>query len=221
MKGVIRVLKNVVLSPNGMKPLLVLLVLTNSLLQTSYAQEANGGPFSCRIKPAQAAYKQGQQVRFAVELWNNTSETQVFATAVDGSEVNWRCPSVGFSVYRLQQNAAKKAMKADLHVRCGNTDAMAPEDFVEVPPGQMMNPCARSRYDQMTDWFNFQHLPPGEYEVVFTYSTVPTGDTTWQSLADGRNEPAQTEKEIRVRSLIARVPSVTLVSNRAHLTITR
>lgn len=192
---------------------------TGSRAQTPAPADSNR--FSCKIQPLKTTYKRGEQITFLVEIWNNTARPQLLAAAVDGSEVGWRCPTVEFNVYQIGPGVAKKPVKQDMYIRCGNTDAMTTEDFVEVQSGQMMNPCAASRYDEMSNWFKFQTLRPGTYEVVFTYSTTPAGNIQWQPSADGITSPVPNAREKAVQALIDRIPAVTLRSNAVTLTVIR
>jgi hypothetical protein len=128
---------------------------------------------------------------------------------------------VEFSVYKLGRKADKVLVKPALYVRCAHTDAMTAGDFVEVPPGQTMDPCAASRYNDMSEWFRYQNLQPGEYEVVFTYSTVPTAKYKWQTGADEQGPPPETPEWKRLQALVDQVPIVTLRSHPVHLTVVR
>jgi hypothetical protein len=182
---------------------------------------ADTAGISCRIRPEKPVCKQGETVNFIVELWNKSAATQVLAYAVDGSEVGWRCPTVNFTVYQLGRSAQRTLVKPDRHMRCGNTDAMLEQDFVLVPPGGMMQPCAGSRYNGMHNWFGFQYLSPGEYEVIFTYATKPTDNARWWLAADEQELPATTGQARKLHTLLKQVPTLVVRSNTAHLTIVK
>lgn len=101
---------------------------------------ADTSQFSCKIYPNKKVYKRGERIASSVELWNNTTTSQTFATAVDGFEVGWRYSSIMFEVYKLRRNSAKKQVKPRVYVRCGNIDGISEADFVNVPPGGKLNP---------------------------------------------------------------------------------
>lgn len=192
------------------------------------AVAADSSVISCRIRPEKFVYKQGEVISFGVELWNKSATAQTLAYSVDGSEAGWRCPAVEFTVHRLGPRARRTPVKPDLVVRCGNMDAMREEDFVQVRPGAMLKPCADSRYSWSIGRFDFQHLVPGEYEVVFTYSTTPYTYLTdrieyvdWYLGADGQELPATTERGKLLHALVEQVPALKVRSNVIHLSIVK
>ena len=190
-----------------------------ALAQT--AVPADTARFSCFIQSVSDIYAPTTAITFTVSVRNNTSRPQLLAVAVDGSADGMRCPVIEFTVYRVSRHVPRKLIKPDMRLRCGNTDGMAEADFIKLMPGAAFDPCEKSRYANMTRWFPYSHLKPGEYEVYFTYSTQPTNNIGWHGASNSSDLPPVTEKQRRVQALIAQVPAVRLQSNPAHLSIIR
>jgi hypothetical protein len=154
---------------------------------------------SLEVKAPAAAVRQGQPVPLTVTLINKGKNQVTLVEPGDGSAEGWRTPVVQWKVFRVDAPPAKLAEDT---ARCGNVNALRPEEVFTLKPGE-------SR--KLAGWIGTPQLPgPGKYRVMFIYHNRP--EMQWDGIPLGRHDP---DAMARVR----RSTPVLLQSNVVEVTV--
>lgn len=200
-----------------MKLLLCLSILC--WLSSHEARAQAAGPtdtsqFTCRLRPTKPVYNHKEPVAFTIEVRNKTAKPQLLVRSVWGSDAGWCFPTVAFEVYRVRNGPPQKIER----LRNGLIDQLEVKDFVLLRPGEALDPCTRPGDDGPGFFAElYDYLPPGYYEVYFTYSTLLTQVQQRNLFSPSASD---VHKET-IEALIESVPKLLLHSNTVRLTITR
>jgi len=176
---------------------------------------------TCQISTVKSLYKIGETPAIAIQIKNSTDTTIQMVKVLDGSEAKWRYPHLYYEVFQIIGNK-KRALKPNLHTRCGNMDGIGVNDFVEVRSGQGFDPLANQSevYTRSISLFQWSFKKKGKYSIVFHYSTAEVELKKWMgdtnTLWFGMNNEVfsdKTEAYNHLISLFNRVPKVDLTSN--------
>ena len=213
------------------------------------AVSANTTRLTCTIQSAKTTYKRGETIVFSAAIRNESDLSVTLIKPISGSELGI-FPLAAFQVRRLRGLLPDKQMKrAAAYAYCGNgLGDINSADLVVLKPGQVMDASALPSFGTPKSSFDlYQHLPVGEYEVSFEYSTVAADEPQQPGEDKGPNQAelelqdafadadrtaatagfiaeirAQQQTQAAQRqALLARALSVRLRSNSVRLVITR
>ena len=165
-----------------------------------------GKPLHCLIR-GEATCKLGEAPKIQVALVNQTHEDILLVGSLDASDCKWRYPHCYFEV--INPNGKSVPISTP---RCGLTNPLRKQDFVEVPPDASFNP-----YKTVDDYGffaahqlraqNFTQL--GRYRIRFVYSTDQEDVIDWR----GNGEDAE------LVSLLNQVPKTEVRSEEFVVTV--
>lgn len=188
--------------------LFLAVLLSASLIVARPTDQANGpAEVEVVLTVESDTIKAGQTPVFRVQLINRTDKTIYLVGSLDGSDVGWRYPKI----------TVKRTGPEVLHgpLRCGNMNNLREQDFVQLKPGESLDPFDRDR-----GFFSNYHLHrqtlnmPGKYTFTLTYDTNENDIGKWWGFM-GPGEPSD-----KMKQMLAEVPKGTYVSNTVTVTVT-
>jgi len=156
-----------------MKKLVLLLTLSVARLTL-----ANG--LELRISCKKVAIKAGEKPDISAHIINNGKKEVTLVQPGDGSRCKWRTPVVGWSVIPAQRAGRRHPKEPSLYLggRCGNINALKPQEVFTLKPGQKA---------MLNKWIDVPTFPrAGTYRAVFYYFNIP--DLRWRGLPLGPHD---------------------------------
>ena len=178
-------------------------------LMSDTGPEIKPGDIVCEISAKKTNYVVGESPAIEVRLRNKTNRTIRLVGCLDGSDLGWRFPHCVFEV------DGPPGHRGPGIGRCGNTNALRAEDFVDLRAGESLNPFMRiDDYGFFgSSALDFTHfMVPGKYTVRFRYSTNSSKILEWVGIA---GPPA---KDSAVARLFPEVAKFETTSNSIELT---
>jgi len=164
------------------------------------AVEVNADQIGCSVLTTKSHLVLGDYPTATVQIRNNSSHSTILVGSLDGSSRLGRYPHAYFEV---------KGPEGGVHTMglptCGLLNPLRAEDFVVLQPGASFNPHesgAGSGFVPDTSLGRVTLSEPGEYTLVFHYSTDEVDPSRWQ----GSTSPIHAEIVEKLR----RVPRVTI-----------
>jgi hypothetical protein len=171
---------------------------SDSLPSVGEAIEIDPELIICDIQSERSAYREGDFPVLWVRIFNASNETIYLPGSLDDSERKKRYPHVFFEITGPPGGVQERQL-----VGCGHINALRASDFVEIEPGQFLNPYSRidgGRFFQSLKLGMTRLSKPGEYQVTFHYSTSNPDIAAW--LGD-MSSPSE-----EVIGIVPRVPLV-------------
>lgn len=172
----------------------------------------------CVVRTNKTEFYHREPIAFDVRLINYSKQPVVLVDGDINSSI-WDCfPRPGFHIYRLRKRFPKKRLEKIPSLSCLKTWASS-ENFARVGPRQYMTLEVMQEAGVPLLFHSFklyEHLTPGRYEVVFTYSTVTSASAISNFI---HHQPK--EKQVALQALVDRVARMNLSSAPIYLTITR
>jgi hypothetical protein len=134
------------------------------------------GEIECDFVPERATLRVGHAPRFRVRLRNRSRERILLVRSLDGSDAG-RSPMVTIALAGPDPGWRNHGV-----ARCGNMNALMPDDFIELAPGDALDPFANGWWPDVILRGCF--TVPGRYTATFRYSTMEPDVRQW--LGDGR-----------------------------------
>lgn len=125
------------------------------------------------IRPAVNRFHVGDKPVFEIRIKNDGTSPALLVTSVDASDA-WASPSV-----KIQITGPEGGFAVRPTARCGNTNGVSLEDFIEVQPGDSFDPYAHGWIGSNLQLGTFQK--PGRYEATFHYNTTERDPRRWIS----------------------------------------
>lgn len=129
----------------------------------------------CEVKASKSRYTAGDNPNVWVTIRNLSGKTITLLGSLDGSERKARYPHAFFEIWGPEGGVKKPELRY-----CGNQNALRAEDFVSLEPGDGFDPYRDIDSYGFFGAAEFEgtiFVKPGEYKVVFHYSTdEPTVD---------------------------------------------
>lgn len=173
-------------------------------------QTKNAG-FICILSSDKTIYKVGQVPKLEVQIINQSNNEIYLIGSLDGSAEKWRFPYCYFTI-------DKPKVDTILFPRCGNTNPIRIEDFVLVKPKGKFNPFqsigGSGFFGDHTTTQKETFRNAGIYKIQFHYST----DT--DNIGNFMGNFGQWSKgadSVKIKSLLARVPKMDIISNRIEI----
>jgi hypothetical protein len=161
--------------------------------------EISAAELEAVIRPAQKKFHVGDAAKFSVRIHNHGKATTLLVRSVDGSD-SGKSPRVTIAITGPEGGFAIKG-----YARCGNTNGVSQEDFVEVPPGTEFDPYASGWMDANLVYGRL--AKPGRYTATFRYVTTDTDPRRWLE-----GPCTQCDVPPSYRQLLGRVPAVDLTA---------
>jgi hypothetical protein len=125
----------------------------------------------CSVVPVKSHLKVGGYPEANVQVRNTGDQSILLVRKLDGSSRAGRYPLVYFDV-----DGPPEGVHAGGLPRCGTLNPITSEDFVVLQPGGSFDP--RGNDVSLGMMVNF--LAPGEFKIVFHYSTDEGDPMRWQ-----------------------------------------
>lgn len=163
------------------------------------------GPFTCKISTDRRVYKIGEVPKIVVSIENHGFREVELVRSLDASDCGWRYPHCTFEILRADGTSAVKGIG-----RCGNTNALRPEDFTTVDGRTTFNPLGEGSFGgHQLGQTTFDK--PGVYAIRFKYSTKSEKIEEW--LGDGRWLWEKGQRDETLAELFEKTPKIDLWSN--------
>lgn len=193
-----------------MKPL----IISTLLFLTSFSNkntETKTGEFICILTTDKTVYKVGQVPKLEVQIINESYKEIYLIGSLDGSDDKSRMPYCYFTIVKPKPDTI-------IFPGCKITNPIRTEDFVLVKPKGKFNPF-QSIDDYgffgdhtTTQKETFQNA--GIYKIQFHYST----DTNKiENFMGSFGQWSKGADSMKIKSLLARVPKMDIISNRVDI----
>jgi hypothetical protein len=161
--------------------------------------EVSASELEAEIRPAQKVFHVGDAPKFDVRIHNRGKAIALLVRSVDGSD-SGKSPRVKIAIV-----GPEGGFEIRPYGRCGNTNGIREEDFVDVPPGAEFDPYATGWVGANLVYGRFTQ--PGRYTATFHYVTTETDPRRWL-----RGPCSPCEAPPLYRELLARVTAVELTA---------
>lgn len=131
--------------------------------------QLEAGDVVCELTPTKSRFAVGDNPAVWVMIRNLSGETITLPGSLDGSERQARYPHAFFEIVGPEGGVEKPRL-----AYCGNKNALRATDFVRLRPGEAFDPYGHvdgGGFFGADEFDGTVLMRPGEYEVVFHYST--------------------------------------------------
>jgi hypothetical protein len=155
------------------------------------------GLVTCDIRAVGPFFRVGEVPKFRVRISNKTNRILFLVPSLDGSG-GGRYPNAAIEI----SGSSGEQLIGSRGAMCGNRTDLAESDFVELKPGESLDPFANV-------WFGYavhevRIARPGTYTAVFHYSTNEPDVRKWQGF------PGASSLSPVISQRLRRVPLLTI-----------
>ncbi len=119
------------------------------------------------IQPEQTSIRAGQrEFKFKLKFSNPNDVPLTIVRPIDGCDVGWRFANYEWTA----TDSAGKALQKQAAFRCGNTNALVVEDFIQIPAGESVTLGSGFL---MPPTIAFPMGEPGKVKLTLTYTCDP------------------------------------------------
>lgn len=157
----------------------------------------------CEITSLKSSYRVGDRPEVAARLINDTAQAVNLVGSLDDSERKARYPYAYFEVLGPPSGVAQERF-----FYCGYINALRDADFVEVPPGDQLDPFMKIDGGGYFPPYQFERtrlVKPGTYTILFRYSTDSDDLSEWNA-----EEASAVAGFTRVTERLRMVPRVSI-----------